>query len=191
MFLSLKPLKQWLRLVSRLKTNTHPEVLPMADDSASQGSYLPQLLRRGTVLAAAGCAFVAGCSAAGGGETRYDNSPQFRDGVFQNMPNPEVLPSASAWRIWSRFIVGSKVDTVPVDPIPVHELDRHGARCARRQGQPCRAAGPFVAPAQAAGQVLADRPGVQRARLAGAMGRARSAFTSRRSRSSDLPPIEG
>ncbi len=94
----------------------------MADDSASQGSYLPQLLRRGTVLAAAGCAFVAGCSAAGGGETRYDNSPQFRDGVFQNMPNPEVLPSASGWRIWSRFIVGSKVDTVPVDPIPVHEL---------------------------------------------------------------------
>jgi L-ascorbate metabolism protein UlaG (beta-lactamase superfamily) len=94
----------------------------MADDSGSQGSYLPQLLRRGTVLAAASCAFVAGCSAAGGGETHYDNSPQFRDGVFQNMPNPEVLPSASGWRIWSRFIVGSKVDTVPVDPIPVHEL---------------------------------------------------------------------
>jgi hypothetical protein len=90
----------------------------MADDSASQGSYLPQLLRRGTALAAAGCAFVAGCSAAGGGETRYENSPQFRDGVFQNMANPDEKPSASAWRIWSRFIVGSKVDTVPVDAIP-------------------------------------------------------------------------
>ena len=94
----------------------------MADDSGSQGSYLPQLLRRSTVLAAAGCAFVAGCSAAGGGEARYDSSPQFRDGVFQNMPNPDEKPSASAWRIWSRFIVGSKVDTVPVDAIPVRQI---------------------------------------------------------------------
>lgn len=37
---------------------------------------------------------------------------------------------------------------------------------ARSQGQPCGAARPFVAPAQAAGQVLADRPRVQRARVA-------------------------
>ncbi|WPG39892.1 MBL fold metallo-hydrolase [Variovorax sp. EBFNA2] len=94
----------------------------MADDSGSQGAYLPRLLRRGAVLATAGCAFVAGCSSAGGGETRYDNSPQFKGGVFQNMPNPELLPTASTWRIWSRFIVGSKVDTVPVDPIPVRAL---------------------------------------------------------------------
>src|SRR3954463_9470184 len=94
----------------------------MADDSSPRGPSLPQLLRRGTALAAAGCAFVAGCSAAGGGETRYENSPQFRDGVFQNMANPDEKPSASAWRIWSRFIVGSKVDTVPVDAIPVREI---------------------------------------------------------------------
>ncbi|WP_418128775.1 MBL fold metallo-hydrolase [Variovorax sp. 278MFTsu5.1] len=96
----------------------------MAEDPGSQGSYLPQLLRRGTALAAAGCAFVAGCSAAGGGETRYENSPQFKDGGFHNMANPDLPAQASAWRIWSRFIVGSKVDTVPVDPIPVKPLDK-------------------------------------------------------------------
>jgi hypothetical protein len=143
----------------------------MAEDSGSQGVYLPRILRRSAALAAAGCAFVAGCGAAGGGETRYENSPQFREGLFRNMANPDELPSASAWRIWSRFIVGSKVDTVPVDAIPVHALDRAEARCARHQGQPRRAAGPFVAPAQAARQVLADRSGVQRPRLARAMGR--------------------
>ncbi len=57
----------------------------MADDSASQGAYLPRLLRRGALLATAGCAFVAGCGSTGGGETRYDSSPQFKGGVFQNM----------------------------------------------------------------------------------------------------------
>ncbi len=93
----------------------------MADDSGSQGSYLPHILRRGTLLAVTGCALVAG-GAASSGEARYESSPQFKDGGFQNMPNPDALPSASAWRIWSRFIVGSKVDTVPVDPIPVHAL---------------------------------------------------------------------
>lgn len=95
----------------------------MAENPDWQGSYLPQLLRRGTALAAAGCAFVAGCSAAGGGETRYENSPQFKDGGFHNMANPDLPQQASAWRIWSRFIVGSKIDTVPVDPIPVKPLD--------------------------------------------------------------------
>ncbi len=84
-----------------------------------------RLLRRGTALAAAGCcALFAGCSTAGGGEPRYDSSPQFKDGVFRNMANPDVLPSASAWRIWTRFIVAKKVDTVPVDPIPVQPLAR-------------------------------------------------------------------
>lgn len=93
----------------------------MADE---QGSYLPQLLRRSTALAAAGCAFIAGCGAAGGSEARYDSSPQFRDGGFRNMANPDLPAQASAWRIWSRFIVGSKVDSVPVDPIPVKPLDK-------------------------------------------------------------------
>jgi L-ascorbate metabolism protein UlaG (beta-lactamase superfamily) len=95
----------------------HPDPQP--------GSYLPRLLRRGSAFAAAGCcALFAGCSAAGGGETRYESSPQFKDGVFRNMENAEVLPSASAWRIWSRFIVAKKVDTVPIDPIPVQPLAR-------------------------------------------------------------------
>jgi hypothetical protein len=67
---------------------------PMADESGSQGSYLPQLLRRSTALAAAGCAFVAGCGAAGG-EARYDSSPQFKDGGFHNMANPD-LPRSTA-----------------------------------------------------------------------------------------------
>jgi len=78
--------------------------------------------RYGTSLFAASCALVAGCVNSSGCEARYDASPQFKGCSFQNSPNPEVLPSASAWRIWSRFIVGSKVDTVPVDPVPVHML---------------------------------------------------------------------
>jgi L-ascorbate metabolism protein UlaG (beta-lactamase superfamily) len=94
----------------------------MPDPLDPQGTYLPRLLRRGTALAAAGCALMAGCSAAGGGENRYEASPQFKEGLFRNMANPEALPSASAWRIWSRFLVAKKVDTVPVDPIPVQPL---------------------------------------------------------------------
>ena len=78
--------------------------------------------RYGTSLFAASCALVAGCVSSSGCEARYDASPQFKGCSFQNAPNPEVLPSASAWRIWSRFIVGSKVGTVPVDPIPVRML---------------------------------------------------------------------
>src|SRR5690349_17163871 len=83
---------------------------------------LSRFRRYGTSLFAASCAMVAGCVSSSGCEARYDASPQFKGCGFQNLPNPEVLPSASAWRIWSRFIVGSKVDTVPVDPIPVHTL---------------------------------------------------------------------
>lgn len=96
----------------------------MADQPDPHASYLPRLLRRGAALAAAAgcCAFVSGCSAAGGGETRYESSPQFKDGLFRNMANPEAQPSASAWRIWSRFLVAKKVDTMPVDPIPVQPI---------------------------------------------------------------------
>lgn len=84
---------------------------------------LSHFRRYGTSLFAASCALVAGCVSSSGCEARYDASPQFKGCSFQNLPNPEVLPSASAWRIWSRFIVGSKVDTVPVDPIPVRMLN--------------------------------------------------------------------
>ncbi|BEP61038.1 MBL fold metallo-hydrolase [Variovorax sp. V213] len=87
----------------------------------------PNLLKRSfrrcaTLLFAASCTLVAACTSNSGCEARYDASPQFKGCTFQNLPNPEVMPSASGWRIWSRFIVGSKIDTVPVDPIPVRML---------------------------------------------------------------------
>jgi L-ascorbate metabolism protein UlaG (beta-lactamase superfamily) len=43
---------------------------------------------------------------------------------FQNMSNPDLLPSQSAVKIWWRFLVETKVGTVPVDPVPVRPLDR-------------------------------------------------------------------
>ncbi len=43
---------------------------------------------------------------------------------FQNMDNPEFQPTQSAWKIWWRFFVETKVGTVPVDPVPVRPLDR-------------------------------------------------------------------
>lgn len=76
------------------------------------------------VLAAA-CVLVAGCASSNGAtncETPYARSPQFKGCVFENLPNPDALPSAGAWDIWSRFLFGTKVDTVPVDPIPVQPL---------------------------------------------------------------------
>ncbi len=56
-------------------------------------------------------------------------------------------------------------------PDPGATARPRSARCARQRREPRGAAGPLVAPAQAAWQVLADRPGVQRARLTRAMGR--------------------
>ncbi len=52
----------------------------------------------------------------------YFNSPQFNDGLFKNLPNPDMKPRASGWAIWYRFFFGEKVGTVPVDPIPVQAL---------------------------------------------------------------------
>lgn len=95
----------------------------MADDEPSlQGRCLPRFLRRGALLATMGCALVAGCGT--GSEARHERSPQFKDGGFRNMPNPDAQPTASAWRIWSRFLFGSKRGTVPVDAIPVRALER-------------------------------------------------------------------
>ena len=55
---------------------------------------------------------------------------------------------------------------------PAAQARPRPARRAGRVGQPCHPARPFVAPAQAARQVLADRPGVRRASLAGELCRA-------------------
>ncbi|WP_345541140.1 MBL fold metallo-hydrolase [Variovorax defluvii] len=68
---------------------------------------------------------LAGCAgtASGACETPYASSPQMGKGcVFENMPNPQALPSAGAWKIWSRFLVATKTGTVPVDPIPVRPV---------------------------------------------------------------------
>jgi L-ascorbate metabolism protein UlaG (beta-lactamase superfamily) len=68
---------------------------------------------------------IAGCAATASSacESPYGNSPQLgKDCVFENLPNPEALPSEGAWKIWSRFLVGTKTGTVPVDPIPVRAL---------------------------------------------------------------------
>ena len=55
-------------------------------------------------------------------ESPYAKSPQFKNCGFQNPVNPEALPTASGWKIWSRFLFGTKVGTVPVDAIPVQAL---------------------------------------------------------------------
>ena len=101
-------------------------------------------------------------------------SPQFSDDgcVFENMLNPKAQPSQPAWKIWSRFLDRRQPGTAPVDPIPVRRLDRAALDALDPAGQPHHPARPLVAPAQAARQVLADRPGVRRTRLAGQLGRA-------------------
>ena len=43
---------------------------------------------------------------------------------FHNRPNPQAKPSETGWRIWTRFLFGEKVGTVPVDAIPVQPLTR-------------------------------------------------------------------
>ncbi|VWX62697.1 MBL fold metallo-hydrolase [Burkholderiales bacterium 8X] len=66
-------------------------------------------------------------SCASGGshcESPYAGSSQFKGCTFQNMPNPDAKASASGWQIWTRFLFAAKVDTVPVDPIPVQALTR-------------------------------------------------------------------
>ncbi len=112
-------------------------------------------------LALAAWTLLAGCaSRVRACESPYAASPQFKDCGFSNPPNPDALPSAGSWKIWSRFLLEAKTGTVPTDPIPVQALD--GAQLgARSAGQPPGAPGPLVAPAQAAGPVLADRSGVR------------------------------
>lgn len=78
-----------------------------------------------TLLSAAGCATSETCSPhvpAGAPGAGADFSAA--DCRFRNMANPTVKPSESGWKIWSRFVFGSKEGTVPVDPIPVRAVDR-------------------------------------------------------------------
>lgn len=84
----------------------------------------PAWLRRlrGRLLVAAAAALLASCASSGDCDTPYAASPQFKGCGFRNAENPDALPSASGWKIWSRFLAGGKTDTVPVDPIPVRPL---------------------------------------------------------------------
>lgn len=92
-----------------------PDTLPTAQ---------PHRLRRLCAgLATAACTLLAACTTSGVCESPYVRSPQFKGCGFQNPPNPDALPSASGWKIWSRFLFESKIDTVPTDPIPVQALD--------------------------------------------------------------------
>ena len=79
-------------------------------------------------LALAACVLLTACASSAACESPYAASPQFRDCGFRNPPNPDALPSAGSWKIWSRFLLETKTDTVPTDPIPVQALD--GAQLA-------------------------------------------------------------
>ena len=68
------------------------------------------------------CLFTTPWASGGECSSPYANSPQFKDCLFANPPNPLTPPGASTWAIWSRFFFSSKVDTVPVDAIPVRPL---------------------------------------------------------------------
>ena len=67
-----------------------------------------------------GCASTPAC---GPGLTA---SPQLAadDCRFRNVDNPDIQPTQSSWRIWSRFFFGKKEGTVPVDAIPVQPVTR-------------------------------------------------------------------
>jgi hypothetical protein len=69
--------------------------------------------------------FAAGCATSDSCDASLAASPQFgTDCRFRNPPNPQAQPSQSGWKIWSRFFTADKTGTVPVDPIPVRQLDR-------------------------------------------------------------------
>jgi L-ascorbate metabolism protein UlaG (beta-lactamase superfamily) len=69
------------------------------------------------------CSLLLGsCASSGDCNTPYASSPQFKDCLFANPPNPQTPPGAGTWTIWSRFVFGSKTGTVPVDAIPVRPL---------------------------------------------------------------------
>ena len=79
-----------------------------------------EFLFLGAIVGTAGCASSETC------DPEQRDSAQFSraDCKFRNAPNPDALPSESGWKIWSRFVTGSKEGTVPVDPIPVRRVDR-------------------------------------------------------------------
>ena len=65
---------------------------------------------------------IVGCAGGGDCSSPYASSPQFKGCLFANPPNPLTPPGAGTWANWTRFLFAKKVDTVPVDPIPVRPL---------------------------------------------------------------------
>ena len=84
----------------------------------------PLAILRSTLLATA--VLLSGCATTPACAPSHATSPQAADDRchFQNPANPEAKPSQSGWRIWSRFLVGTKVGTVPIDAIPVQPVTR-------------------------------------------------------------------
>lgn len=68
------------------------------------------------------CFFITSCASSGDCNPAYANSPQYKNCLFANPPNPDTPQGAGTWTIWSRFIFASKQGTVPVDPVPVQPL---------------------------------------------------------------------
>ena len=73
------------------------------------------------------------CATGGDCNSPYAASPQFKDCLFANPPNPQTPPSASTWKNWTRFLFAGKVGTVPLDPIPVRPLKTADLERVRRQ----------------------------------------------------------
>ncbi len=73
-----------------------------------------------TLLLAASCATTPPC-APGGSAAPHAVADAC---LFDNLPNPEAKSSQGSVSIWSRFIFGTKVGTVPIDPIPLQPLTR-------------------------------------------------------------------
>jgi len=87
---------------------------------------MPAVLPRwGTALAGAAVVLALHGTAVACDKT-YAASPQFSAAgcVFQNAQNPKAQPSQPPWKIWTRFLQPADPASVPVDPIPVRQLDR-------------------------------------------------------------------
>lgn len=80
------------------------------------------LLRLRSFAALAGLTLLASCASNPNCTAAYRDSPQLKECLFANPPNPDTPPGASGWAIWSRFLFSGKVGTVPVDAIPVQPL---------------------------------------------------------------------
>lgn len=85
---------------------------------------MPRLRHLSLLATLAVAALAAGCASSGDCNSPYAASPQFKDCGFVNPPNAATPPSASGWKIWSRFLFAGKVGTVPIDAIPVRPLTR-------------------------------------------------------------------